>query len=523
MKNKNDFKKTLVIFFVLSMFLFPPLASFATVKPYVSNPRYWQYNGAPIFLRGGSDTHNPFNVTSLDPIAHLDLLKSVGGNYIRNTMSSRENTSVHPHAKIGSLYNLNQWNQAYWDRFQRFLQAASDRGIIVQIEMWDRWDHQGRAWENSSWNPKNNSNYTAAQSNLPEGPIDPEPPQNFLKTVPGDQNNTVVLPYQQAFVRKILSISLNFPNVLYCVNNETKMSVAWSDYWAKYMKDYATSRGKKIYLSEMKDPWDIRASGHMDVINKKSLYDYSEFSQNNHQKGQTHYDRPIEVWNTHLASSPWPMNNAKTYGGTAGTLGGDEIEGIKKLWRNVFSGMASSRYHRPPWGPGLLANARANLKSLNMLLGEYNLFTSTYKNTLLGDRVADEAYLIYNTGKQYAVYFPNGGSVKLNLSSVSGQFSRKWLNVGSSQWQGETKINGGSTITLSTPSGGNWVALIKPSVLPTLSGDLNGDGKVDIFDYTIFISEFGKTGSNLASDLNKDGKVDIFDYTIFSQNFGKTQ
>jgi hypothetical protein len=57
----------------------------------------------------------------------------------------------------------------------------------------------------------------------------------------------------------------------------------------------------------------------------------------------------------------------------------------------------------------------------------------------------------------------------------------------------------------------------------TISGDLNGDGKVDIFDYTIFISEFGKTGSNLVSDLNKDGKVDIFDYTIFSQNFGKTQ
>jgi hypothetical protein len=57
----------------------------------------------------------------------------------------------------------------------------------------------------------------------------------------------------------------------------------------------------------------------------------------------------------------------------------------------------------------------------------------------------------------------------------------------------------------------------------TVSGDLNGDGKVDIFDYTIFIQDFGKTGSNLVSDLNKDGKVDIFDYTIFSQNFGKTQ
>jgi hypothetical protein len=57
----------------------------------------------------------------------------------------------------------------------------------------------------------------------------------------------------------------------------------------------------------------------------------------------------------------------------------------------------------------------------------------------------------------------------------------------------------------------------------SILGDLNNDGKVDIFDYTIFIGDFGKTGTSLISDLNKDGKVDIFDYTIFSQNFGKTQ
>jgi hypothetical protein len=45
----------------------------------------------------------------------------------------------------------------------------------------------------------------------------------------------------------------------------------------------------------------------------------------------------------------------------------------------------------------------------------------------------------------------------------------------------------------------------------SLLGDLNNDGKVDIFDYTIFIADFGKTGTSLVSDLNKDGKVDIFE------------
>ena len=58
-----------------------------------------------------------------------------------------------------------------------------------------------------------------------------------------------------------------------------------------------------------------------------------------------------------------------------------------------------------------------------------------------------------------------------------------------------------------------------PQILP---GDLNLDGVVNIFDYNIFIQDFGKTGTNLVSDLNKDGKVDIFDYNIFLQNFGRT-
>ena len=59
----------------------------------------------------------------------------------------------------------------------------------------------------------------------------------------------------------------------------------------------------------------------------------------------------------------------------------------------------------------------------------------------------------------------------------------------------------------------------------SLSGisDINGDGKVDIFDYNILVSDFGKTGvaGFVKSDINKDGKVDIFDYNILISNFGK--
>ncbi len=53
--------------------------------------------------------------------------------------------------------------------------------------------------------------------------------------------------------------------------------------------------------------------------------------------------------------------------------------------------------------------------------------------------------------------------------------------------------------------------------------DLNSDGKVDIFDYNILISNFGKTGSPgwIPADINKDGKVDIFDYSVLVEGFGR--
>lgn len=53
-------------------------------------------------------------------------------------------------------------------------------------------------------------------------------------------------------------------------------------------------------------------------------------------------------------------------------------------------------------------------------------------------------------------------------------------------------------------------------------GDIDGSGKVDIFDYNLLLVNFGKTGSNLPGDLDNNDKVDIFDYNILLVNFGKS-
>jgi hypothetical protein len=64
-----------------------------SIRPYVENPFYWQYKGKPVFLLGGTWQDNLFNhPDGLEE--HLDKLVACGGNYIRNTMSHRNEGNV---------------------------------------------------------------------------------------------------------------------------------------------------------------------------------------------------------------------------------------------------------------------------------------------------------------------------------------------------------------------------------------------------------------------------------------------
>ena len=87
------------------------------IQIYRENPRYWQYKGKPILMIGGSVEDNLFQIPNIKE--HLDLLQSVGGNYVRCTMSCRDEGDVWPFKKVGDLYDLEQWNEEFWRRFRK--------------------------------------------------------------------------------------------------------------------------------------------------------------------------------------------------------------------------------------------------------------------------------------------------------------------------------------------------------------------------------------------------------------------
>src|SRR5205823_7659603 len=56
---------------------------------------------------------------------------------------------------------------------------------------------------------------------------------------------------------------------------------------------------------------------------------------------------------------------------------------------------------------------------------------------------------------------------------------------------------------------------------PTVLGDINNDGIVDIRDYGLWRQQFGATDCGNPADLNGDCIVDIRDYGIWREHFGQ--
>jgi hypothetical protein len=428
------------------------------IKVWAENPRFWECGGEPVLLLGGSVEDNLFQIPDLE--AHLDLLHSVGGNYVRNTMSSRDEGNVWPFKKVDGLYDLDQWNREYWERFARFLKLTKDRGIIVQIEVWATFDHYRDIWARNPLNPKNNSTYTVEESGLPTE-VNSHPlacQNNFFWSVPGERNQKIVLKYQRRFVDKMLSYSLKYGHVLYCMDNETAVTAKWGAYWSAWIKKRAAEAGVTVNTTEMWDPWDLMHAKHRATFDHPETYSFVDVSQNNHNKGDKHWTNIGKV-RERLAGQVRPMNCVKMYGADGGPFGSTR-DAMERFWRNVFGGIAATRFHRPSAGLGLDEHVQTNIKSMRMLTDEMNVFACGPRNELLGDRKPNDAFCMANPGVEYAVYFPNGGQANLDITPLKGMATVRWLDIMRSAWHDPQKVEAGKPIALASPSPGYWAVLV---------------------------------------------------------------
>jgi len=435
------------------------------IQPYQQNSYYWQYKGEPVMLLGGTDDDNLFQIPNLKE--HLDELKKAGGNYIRNTMSDRRDKGFeeYPFNKLANgMFDLDQWNEEYWQHFKNILRLTSEMDIIVQIEIWDRFDYSRENWPPHPYNPVNNVNYSYEESSFepqyPEHPGANEQP--FFFTTPKQQNNETVLQYQQKFVNKLLDHSLKYPNVLYCIDNETSGEEEWAMYWAEFIRDKAEAENRLVNITEMWDDWDLTAEEHRRTLDHPERFDFVDVSQNNHQTDETHWQNFL--WVRHyIEGQPRPINSVKIYGADGGRHGGNNIDAVEKFWRLIFAGASSARFHRPESGIGLSSLSKTQLQSARMFLDEFDIFNAepdaVHKH--LSNREEDEAYLTRIGHEKYAILFTNGGEVSVDLPEADSSWQVRWLDVSNSDWTENQSVDRQSSVRLTAPGDGLWVALIQ--------------------------------------------------------------
>ena len=492
-------------------FVFPALIIGLTLSSSVFaqiavDGRYWKYDGRRVLLLGGwNHGHNPFidhdtdnnkdnrGVSTPEQITQaMDALAAAGGNCLRCVLDPGMAAGTQGFgfcAKSDDKYDLNTMTGPFWGRIEMFIAEAQKHDIIVQIELWDRFDLIDGSWGSwpvSPWNPKNNVNYTPASSGLATSyrSFSKHP---FLQGVPGHpeyenalksrkQKYDLVRGFQDKFVDKLLSVTLRRRNVLYCMNNETHADPAWGMYWMKFIERRANVQGKNVPTTDMFDDvyraQDSRGLAYQ-LANRKT-YDYLDVSQANSRHADEAHWNSVK-WIADAAKKKKPsylLHMTKIYGNDLALDGkpwsrfkpGDSDNGIEEWWRNLIAGMAGVRFHRPTSGIGLYAEAKNCIRATRKVETRVKFWDVEPRLDLLTNRQSDEAYLAADPGKAYILYFTKngGGSVGLKLGSFPDtKFELRWVNVGTGNWGATTTISGGSTVTIDRPNGSShWVATI---------------------------------------------------------------
>ncbi|MBN1154227.1 hypothetical protein JXB12_04830 [candidate division KSB1 bacterium] len=437
----------------------------ARISIYKENPNYFYYKDKPLLLLGGSDEDNLFNYPELMK-KNIQILHQVGGNYLRCTMSSRDEGNVKAFLKNNDgKYDLNEMNPDYWSLFEKFLELSRDFDMIVQVEIWATHDFYGEHWLDNPFNPKNNVNYTEKNTKLKSAWPDQQAhhPQPYFHTVDNGRIDSVTLTYQQKFVDTLLSISLNYGNVLYCIDNETRAPADWAWYWANYIQQQSKAKKKEILITEMWDSWNLKDEIYVQAYGHPGLFAYLDISQNNLLERGIHYENILWLKSTlERYGGARPLTNVKVYHSRIAGRYNEPLVGLDRWWQNIFAGCAGTRFHRPDEGTGLNEISQRAIESARIFTDQFDIFSCAPHPELLSIHNSGDVYCLAAPGRLYGVYFPMGGTTTLRIENPDRDLKLRWFNPENGEFLDDIHIDSKVIVELNSPDTLHpWLVLIK--------------------------------------------------------------
>lgn len=338
-------------------------------------------------------------------------------------------------------YDLDTWNQAYFDRLFARCNSAAASGVYVGINLFFIFNAATSGWNYHPFRSVNNIqgfNADPGATGLPDS----------MYTLATNQAATLVR--QKAFVKKVIDTVNNLDNILYEVGNELPFgSLAaagggWQNAICDYIHTYEAGLPKQHPVGISAPMWDGgTGSPYNNLLASHADWIAPPGHDGNHFEG----DPPQAVGNKiHILDVDhlFPGDDANgnqtlVFAGQwvwKGFLRGYNVIHMDDLYNLGLTGTSDTGWARgyEPY--------RTTQKQTAQYAARCNLAT-----TVPHSELCSTGFCIASPGVQYLALQPSttGGAFTVNLSSGSGKtFSVEWYDIANSTTQTAADVSGGS-------------------------------------------------------------------------------
>ena len=419
-----------------------------------SNPRFFvDLNGKAVYLSGvhlNNDLIDRSDKAVLDFTNYLNFLQQYEHNFVRLWAWEQAAWTNESTAKItfdplpyqrkgpgtaldgGRKFDLSRFNQAYFDRLRSRVVEAGQRGIYVSVMLFQGFSSQrkamggGNPWAGHPFNASNNINGINGD---PSGNDNGEEVHSL--TVPA------ITSLQEAYVRKVVDTLNDLDNVLYEISGDAPSSSRqWQYYMINYLKNYEAAKPKQhpvgmsyLYLGSADDlltsPADWILLPGTDTNPPLAAGSKVIFSDMDPKLLSSITSYPM-VWKSFMRGfNPIYLESGLT------NPSGDE---------NVRDSM----------GYALKYSQLVDLSSMSP-----------------SSESCSSGYCLDNPGREYLVYLPTGGTVRVDLSAASGSFVATWFSPLTGRTTSGGTVSAGIPLLFTSPIDGDAVLYLQ--AMPALS------------------------------------------------------
>jgi len=449
-----------------------PAASGAgeALRLHPDNPHYFLFRGQPAVLVTSGEHYGAVLNLDFDYVKYLDEIAACGLNLTRtfsgtyreipgsfgitdNTLAPLANRFACPWARSttagyfdgGAKFDLSKFDDATFARLKDFLAEASKRGIVVELSLFCPM-YDENLWKANPMNAANNVNGV--------GGVGLNEPLTL--------KNGGLLPFQDAFVRKIVTECNAFDNLYYEICNEPYfggVTLDWQAHVAEVIVETEKGLAKKHLIAQ------------------------------NIANGSAKIEKPspaVSIFNFHYATPPDTVGLNCALGKALGDdetgfKGKDDFTYRGEGWDFLLAGGAvysSLDYSFTPKTPeGTLADykspgggsraLRRELKILKGFIEGFNLVRLAPAGAVVKSGVPEKstARTLAEAGKAYAVYVRSAPGAKdmkadLVLDLPAGKWKAEWVNTKTGAVdKSETFDHAGGPRTLASPAYKEDIAL----------------------------------------------------------------